>query len=142
MVIAAGMGKGRGEFGVTKRADQRNDPAQQPGGEHGPCAARIGRHQRRRLEDAGAYDEADDQGDCMPKLEHRRRLRGLVRGILALLAHAGDYAVKSAPRPSAPVDSENQLMMPDPHQDMRMALARMQLPLSGEALRAETRRGG
>jgi len=32
--------------------------------------------------------------------------------------------------------------MPDPHQDMRMALARMQLPLSGDALRAETRRGG
>jgi len=33
-------------------------------------------------------------------------------------------------------------MMPDPRQDMRMAPARMQLPLSGEALRAETLRGG
>jgi len=32
--------------------------------------------------------------------------------------------------------------MPDPHRDLRMALARMPLPRPGDALRAETLPGG
>ena len=81
-----------GEFGVAQRTDQGNDAAEDPGGKHCPHAAGAGSDHGRRLEYAGADDDANDQRDRVSQLEHRLGPSRLLRYIAALLIHGDNYA--------------------------------------------------
>jgi hypothetical protein len=78
VVVAAGVGVGGAELGVAEGAGQRHCAAQQPGQEHPAGAGAHAGHQRGRLEDAGADDDADDQGDGFAQAEQGPRLVGTV----------------------------------------------------------------
>ena len=75
MIVAARMRIRRGKFGVTERARQRHDGAQTPGHDQPADVAGDARHHRRRLEDAGADDDADDDRDRIGGTQQRPRCR-------------------------------------------------------------------
>ena len=73
VVVAARMRIGGGELGIAQRADQRHQAAERPRGEHPQRAAGHAGDHGRRLEDAGADDDADDDGDGLAQAQHRAR---------------------------------------------------------------------
>ena len=75
VIIAASVRIGCGKFGVAERARQRHDGAQAPGNDQPADVAGDARHHRRRLEDAGAYDDADDDRDRVRGTQQRPRCR-------------------------------------------------------------------
>ena len=75
IVVAARVRIGGGEFGVAERARQRHDGAQDPRHDEPADVAGDARHHRRRLVDAGADDDADDDRDRVGGTQQRPRCR-------------------------------------------------------------------
>ena len=73
MILAAGIGMRSAEFGVAKRADQSEEAAEHPKPEKNGLAARSGRDDRGRLEDADAQNEADNDGRTLNDRDVRLR---------------------------------------------------------------------
>ena len=81
MVVAACVRIGRGKLGVAERARERHDGAQHPRHDQPADVAGDARHHRRRLEDAGADDDADDDRDRVGGTQQRPRCRPARRGL-------------------------------------------------------------
>ena len=69
MIVAARMRVGAAKLGVAKRAHHGNQCAQQPHTQGPTDIATQGGDQRRGLEDTGANDHAQDQGDRAQRVE-------------------------------------------------------------------------
>src|SRR5438067_2613265 len=98
MIIAAGVRIRRREFGVAKRADERDRRAQNPEREHPAAVAGHGRDDRRRFVDARADDDADDDGDRVDAAKYALRSRS---ARCDLLRHAVSVSSISAGATSA-----------------------------------------
>ena len=79
LIVSAGAGVGRGHLGVAQRADERDEPAGQPGEEHQPRAAGVLGHEGGRAEDSHTHHRAHGEPDDVAKAQ-RRPGRRLVRG--------------------------------------------------------------
>ncbi len=77
MVLATCVGVGRCKFGITKRADQGYETAEQPRADKRGLAADIHGNQRRGLEDADADDNADHYGNAIQHRQAGTRRRSL-----------------------------------------------------------------
>jgi len=75
-IIAARARKCRGKFGVAKRADQRDDAAQNPNRQKHRIAASVAGNQRRETENSRTDDDADYQRHGIEHTECGFRLSG------------------------------------------------------------------
>src|SRR5262249_44785709 len=69
VVVAAGARVGRGQFGVTEGADEGEHAARPPDSQGHPGAGHQVKDVRRRLEDAGPDDDADDDAGRVEEAE-------------------------------------------------------------------------
>lgn len=65
MIFAAPVRMGGGKLRIAQGTGERDDAAQQPGAHERRLPAHIGGHQRGRLEDADAEDDAHHEGDAI-----------------------------------------------------------------------------